>query len=356
MEVGLPDIDSGDAQEGQLLHTYSVNKNWDRAVLKPEQQDALRIADDIDAFIFKRVEEHFNIENREYEEGHEKEIYVLNNGEREIPGHCDTWRRYSGGKVIVISDRKFGRNPVTPADANYQLRTYSVAAADEWPDYEHIVVAIVQPRKSYSDRQTIAFYTREDIEAAREELLSIVDECRDVDAPLSASEEACRHCRAKLICKEFQRAMLVPTVLTPDKALSKTAREAYLAQKVAELDDAQLEKMLVALSLAGMIKPIANEEARNRITAGALENYKLSKASEKRDIVDPQRAIALLEIAGVATKEQILSFCSLPLGALEEKYREAHPGMTWSDARDKINRVLASVIEKHELAPKVLRK
>jgi hypothetical protein len=64
----------------------------------------------------------------------------------------------------------------------------------------------------------------------------------------------------------------------------------------------------------------------------------------------------LLEIAGISKTEQSLKYVTLPLGQLEEDYREANPGMTWDQARDKINKVLASVIEKRTQSAKVLRK
>jgi hypothetical protein len=150
---------------------------------------------------------------------------------------------------------------------------------------------------------------------------------------------------------------MVPVLALKGKQeLSKTAREAYLEQKVAKLTDAQLEKTIVALGLAGMVKPFVLDEARKRIRDGRLETRKLSKETEVRDIVDPQKAISLLEIAGISKTEQTLKYVTLPLGQLEEDYREANPGMTWDQARDKINRVLASVIEKRTQSAKVLRK
>ncbi len=277
-----------------------------------------------------------------------------------LTGTPDLVRLYPEQKAILVIDYKMGFRVVERADVNLQTRAYAVMSVDSYEgQWEKVFVGLTQPRLSYEERVTLAVYTAEDIESARLEIAGILKASDNPKAKLVASDEACRYCKAAkaLSCPAFNKAMTLPlSPITYDAALSKTAREAYLAQRLAEVSDDQLEKLMTAVSLAGMVKPFAWDEARKRIEAGTLTNFKLSKPSEKRDIVDPQRAIALLEMAGVATREAILSFCSVPLGKLEEAYRTAHPGLTWQDAKEKINKVLGSVIEKQELAPKVLRK
>jgi hypothetical protein len=200
-------------------------------------------------------------------------------------------------------------------------------------------------------------YDPEQIEASREEIAGILAKSAKPNAKLVAGEEQCRYCRAKLDCPAFQKTLTVPVMaMRPKQDLSVSAREAYLEKRLSELSDAQLEKFVIACSLAGMAKPLALDEARKRIAAGGFPKYKLSKPAVNREIVDPQRAIALLEIGNVATREAILAFCTIPLGKLEETYRKAHPGLTWNEAREKIGKVLASVIETTEQKPKVLKK
>jgi hypothetical protein len=361
MEMGLPDRDSEDAKEGRLLHTYSANKNLDRSTLKPEHQDVLNIADEIDESVFKSAEEQFLPKREEaydYDQGHEKEIWLLRGNKREIPGHCDTWRYYTNSKLVVISDRKFGRNPVTPADANWQLRTYSVAAADEWKDADNIVVAINQPRLSYFERCTTAFYNREDVEAARAELLSIKYDCEKPNAPLSASEEACRNCRAAtaLICPAFNQAMQVPAVITPDKALSKAAREAYLEQKLAECTDEQLEQVMLACTLAKMVDSPAKDEARKRIEAGAMPNWSVAKDSEVREVVNVRRAMSLLNLSGLDRSDTYDCVSGLSVTKLEEILRKKHPNWNAKQARDWVDFKLRSVIETQTRKGRIVKK
>jgi hypothetical protein len=361
MELGLPDRDSEDAKEGRLLHSYSANKNLDRSTLKPEHQDVLRIADEIDESVFKRAEEQFLPKREEaydYDEGHEKEIWLMRGEKREIPGHCDTWRYYTNSKLVVISDRKFGRNPVEPADANFQLRTYSVAAADEWNDAENIVVAINQPRLGYFERSTTAFYNREDVEAARNELLAIKDDCEKPNAPLSASEDACRNCRAARpeLCPAFKKAMQVPAVITPDAALSKAAREEFLQQRVAQFTDEELEKTFLALTLSRYAHDSVHDEIRKRKANGGMTNFEIAKDSEVREVVNPRRGISLLSLAGWEKSDIFDCVPKLSLTDVEAKLRKQHPNWTAKEAKDWVNFKLSSVIEKVTRKGRIIRK
>jgi hypothetical protein len=348
MQQGLPDEDTELSKKGSLLHWYDAHPELDRAFLKPSDRDLLETSKTLDDLVIQRVTDQFALQDKTFTEQREVAGKYSQDG-FEITGHPDRIRFYED--LTVIFEKKFGFLDQTPAELNKQLRVYSLIFAKD-----ESVVSMLQPRKSFDERVTIAHYTKADIESSRQEVLSILEAASKPDAPLNATEDGCRYCRAKLICSAFKATMLVPAVLTPDKALSKTAREAYLAQRLAELTDEQLEKTIVAERLAKMIHDPLYDEARKRIKAGAMKNHKLGKASEVSEIVDAQRAISLLEIAGILTKEESLAMCSMPIGSVKEKYREAHPGMTWDKARDKINRVLSSVIETHVQREKVLRR
>lgn len=356
MEYGLPETSSEFSREGVLLHNYTAHPEYDRSVLSPNLRDLLERND----ALIKVIRERIGRDLREITSHTSWTELPLSNDI--ISGQPDILEAYDGERKSVaawINDTKFGYNVVERADLNLQLRVYAVLTYDYLQPLppDKIFVSIAQPRLPYDERITVAVYDPEQIEAAREEIAAILRRAGHDRAKLVAGEEQCRYCRAKLTCPAFAKTLTVPvTALRPAQDLSKTAREAYLEKRLAELPDAGLEKVLIACSLAGMVKPLANDEARKRIAAGGLAKFKLSKPGESREIVDPQRAISLLEIGGVATREAILSFCTIPLGKLEETYRKAHPGLTWNEAREKIGKVLASVIETTEQKPKVLRK
>lgn len=353
MEAGLPEEDSEQSCEGVLLHDYSHHTEYDRAMLKPNQRDLLELADRLTVAVIERVG-NSTVPHKQFAE---KQLKMKDS---EFSGKPDLVRYYATEPFpfALVVDRKFGYAIVERAELNLQLRSYAVMSSDYTSNrLNSVYAAIVQPRAPYDERITIAQYEPEDIEASRVEITQILETAKNPKAKLVAGDEQCRYCKAKLICPAFQKTLSLPVgALKVNEELSKTAREAYFEQKLAEVSDKDLEKLMTAVSLAGMVKPFAWDEARKRITAGTLTNFRLSKPSEKRDIVDPQRAIALLEMAGVATREAILSFCSVPLGKLEEAYRTSHPGLTWQETKAKIDKVLSSVIEKQELAPKILRK
>lgn len=350
MEYGLPDEDSEQSREGTLLHDYSHHTEYDRSLLSPNQRDLLERNDTLIKILIERVSRVLNGLGVEPV----REVQLQNDL---ISGKVDLIQPFPVEVgAVFLNDTKFGYLVVERAELNLQLRAYAVLVS-EYMAAGRVFVSITQPRLSYDERITLAEYNADDIAASRLEIAEILKRSADPKAKLVPGDEQCRYCKAKLICPAFNKTLTVPVLALRGKQdLSKAAREAYLEKKLGELTDAQLEKTLVALSLAGMVKPIATDEARKRIKAGGLTTRKLSKEIEVREIVDAQRAISLLEISGMATREGILAISSFPLGKVEEAYRMANAGMTWDQARDKINKVLGSVIEKRTQKEKVLRK
>jgi hypothetical protein len=356
METGLPEEDSAQSAEGQLLHEYDANPALDRSVLRPNQQDLLKTAGELDTFVFERLGQQFGIDPHQepHETGREKELWVHRGIKAELPGHCDLWRYYPALKLLCIVDKKYGYREVTPAAANKQLRVYAVAGA-ELRDVENVVVAITQPRLPYEQRVTIANYTKADIDLARAEIFSILESSKRADAPLVAGEEQCRYCKARLHCPAFQAKVQEGMVLVPfNGAASVAKREADFAQRLAVLPDDQLDKVLVALQLADFVKEQARDEARARVAAGRLPQWSVGKASDQRKIIDPARAVSLLTLRGDLSKDEILKCCSPALGKLEETVRNKTK-CTWKEAKEAINSTLSPVIENEPKKPSLSR-
>lgn len=349
LEAGLPDEDSDQSREGVLLHSYASNPKLDRFVLKPSQRDLLEISDKLDDFIFERVREQFSVSLDEpFEEGFEKELYALPGSEFSTPGHCDLYWYWPERKLLVVIDRKFGFKVVTPAAANYQLRVYAIGGHEEW-EVENCVVAITQPRLSYSERVTMAAYDREAIIASISELDSIRKACARPDAPLVAGEEQCRYCKAKLICTAYQAKLSEGFSIVPATDGSVAKKQADASRTLAECSDVQLDKVLVFLQFAEFVKNLARDEARSRIQSGQHPDFpwKLGKESENREIVDVKRAVALLSLRGDLTKDEILACASLSIGenGLEGALRK-RKGLTWKAAKETLNATLDAVIER----------
>lgn len=341
MEEGLPEEDSEQSLEGTLLHSFDANPSLDRSKLKPGQQDLLRISGELDEFVFSRVSEQFGIAPDEpFEERLEMELVALSGTKEETPGRGDRFRYYPALKILVVIDKKFGFKEVTPAAANYQLRTYAIGGAEKW-NAGDIVVAITQPRLSYAQRCTMASYTPADIDASRIELSSIRAISRDPNAPLVAGEEQCRYCKARLLCSAF-KAKFTEVATQGIRSIST------------EMSDDQLDQVLVAIQFADFIKEQARDEARRRVEAGQLANWTLGKASEMRTVADSKRAISLLALRGIITRDDALECSSLKLGKVEEKIREKTK-CTWKAAKEMVEETIGAVIERENKKPSLTR-
>lgn len=341
MERGLPDEESEQSIEGRLLHGYDANPSLDRSVLKPYQQDLLRISEGLDNLVLERVYSQFSIgASEQYEGGREEELEVLGDeSELLLPGHTDFWRYWGGIKALLIIDKKFGYKVVTPAVANLQLRGYAMAGAQRW-DSDYVVVAVTQPRLSFDERLTLAIYSREDLARAKGELVDILDKNSDPEAPLIAGEDQCRYCKAKLICPAYSEKY--------------TRIQTRADRSIAECNDDQLDQILQAIKFAGFIEEQAKDEARRRIAAGLMTMYKLGKESEVREVADARKAKALFALRGDITDSDFLDCVSLAIGTLEEKVRK-RKGCTWKVAKEIVNETLAAVIEKKTRRPSIIR-
>lgn len=357
LEEGLPEDESEQSREGVLLHAMDANPALDRATLKPDQRDLLKLSGELEEFVFARAIERFKIGPDEpYTQGTEEELWVHKGIRAFIPGHCDKWRHYHKRGLLVIVDKKFGYIETTPAAANYQLRTYAVAGEHRWTPVSDVVVAITQPRLPYEERVTMATYTFCDIAAAKQELFAIKEASARPDAPLRAGEEQCRYCKAKMLCSAFQEKFqgglkLIPF---PSSGLSVPAREEQISQVLAAMPDEKLALVLDSLQLAGFVADPARDEARRRVASGRLPGWKLDKPKQVRDVVDPERAIALLTVSQTLSQTEVLA-CSAPsLKKLETKIREK-TDCTWKEARETIDRTLAPVLEHSEQKPALKR-
>lgn len=353
LEAGKPDLETDYAPAGRLFHRYWGNPKLDRSFLTADQRDLLELSDRLLRDVLNRLAfetDHF--------------IYVEQTIVTEkLTGTPDQVFIWPFRKAALVADLKSGWLAVERAELNLQLRGYAVLVADGYVDeppatqIDDVYVAILQPRLwSPSDRITLAHYNRDDIAQARKQIYKIIDDSLKPDAQLHAGEDQCRYCRAKLVCPAFREALALPQIAYENVAqLSKAKREAVIADRLKQLSDEQLEQLRNACKLAGYVEEPANDEARSRIEAGGFTNYTLGKPWEARAITNVRKAIALLALAGVATREEILDICTIPFKQLEESYRE-RTGATTMEARDKVNRVLASVLEREPRKPKILKK
>jgi hypothetical protein len=271
-----------------------------------------------------------------------------------IPGTPDLVIIWEREKVGLVRDSKYGYAAVEKAELNLQLRVYALCVWDNF-DLREIYVAITQPKNPRSEWITLAKYTEGDIELAREHVNEIMAASAQENAPLHAGEW-CRFCRAKLVCPEFRKLAQSGLVvfdgeLPPE--LSKAAALARIEKRLAECSDEQLGAMHRSAALIQMIREPMNDEIRRRIEAGKMDGYSLGKEIEVRMIANVKRAISLLTLSKIATKDQLLEIAELSIGPIEEQYRK-DTGCTWKEARDRVNKVLQAAMELEKRKPRII--
>jgi hypothetical protein len=369
LETGLTDEDSHDARVGRLFHKYWTNPQFDRTFLTDDERDILELSDRLlldvlNRLAFEVIHEPstragFNQkrhDDRQFQPSYHVEQTITTNDGR-LTGTPDSVYVWPRRKSALVNDLKSGFAVVERAELNLQLRGYAVLVFDAYDSPDNIYVSILQPRLwSPSERITMAHYIVDDIKRSRDEINAIIDASEQPDAPLRAGEDQCRFCRAKLMCPAFREAMALPVAaFETEQELSKAKREAVIEQRIKGCSDTELERVLEACKLASFVDESVRNEARTRIERGAFTNYTLGKASEVRTITNIRKAIPMLDLAHVATRDQILDICTISLEKLQNTYRAKYGG-TFQNARDKVNRVLNSVIAREPRKPRILKK
>lgn len=342
LEKDLPDIKSKESEQGDRLHIYSAHQEYERQLLSPEEQDLLRVADQLEAKAFDAI----GLVG-EYEE--QREIH-LDNGV--ISGHPDLMRTYPQHQVSVITDRKFGWAPVERADVNLQMRVYAVLAPTDL-----VYVSILQPRAPFADRVTVAKYNAAGRAASRDQIASILKATEDPEAPLVAGEEQCRFCRARATCPALREAVTKELVVFDDLTdeLSKPAKIARIEARLAMANDEQLGQLYNACALARVVNDPLGDEMRRRIAAGQMKGFSVGAEFDVRLITDARAAVSLLVLGDILPRDEAMKHCKLDVGPVEEAYRK-RTKVTAKQARADINKALESVIDKEPRRGRILRK
>jgi CRISPR/Cas system-associated exonuclease Cas4 (RecB family) len=349
LEKGLSDLNTSDAARGRLFHKYWSNPNYERALLTPDERELLETSDRLLADVLGVL--NFEAQTEFYVE---QTISTLDGRLTGTPDRVYIWQQR---RSALVADLKSGFAVVERAELNLQLRGYAVLVTDGDRSVDRVYVSILQPRLWLpSDRVTLAQYDLSDIVKARKQIDEIIDRTEDPKAPLVAGEDQCRYCKAKLICPAFRKALRMPLAkFKTDAELSKAKRDAEIAKRIKRCSDTQLEKLYEAVRVARVVDDAVITECRDRIKAGHFTNFVLGKDYDARSISNVRKAISMLALSGIASREEIIDLCTLSLRTVEDKYR-SRKGGTWKQARDKIDRVLKSVIAREPRDPKILPK
>lgn len=229
------------------------------------------------------------------------------------------------GPIGLVDDYKSGYGDQDSAEANHQIRTNIVLAAEKNPGIETWFGAIIQPLVT-TEPQAVR-YERPDVAAAKVELLGMLDRIREPGAKLMAGPQ-CRWCPAIMKCP---------------------AAKALL--QVFGLIDANAEGEVLAgyLVLAKAAKPIIKrleDQAKKLIKDGpGVPGWQLGKPQNMRIITDPFAAFKMLADAGLIDRELFLRDCvSVKLGDLESAVAQFGK-LKAKEAKESVNAHLAGLIE-----------
>lgn len=322
LETGLPDQKSDVATEGDMLHANVGKLTKDK--LASERTYCVEFCEKTEAELIRKL---FGEDKPKIL----REVELTLNGE--VFGHADViavWK----GKAMCL-DWKFGRIAVDPAEANYQLRAYALMVADTY-GCDSVVVGIVQPRLSGDERVSLASYSQGDFVKAADEIDAIRAACKAPDAPLHATIEGCRYCRAKATCPEMVKQVDEIALQSPATITSMNAADLYNRAKI-------VEKHVDAIKSAVFLL-VQNAEAQNIHVPG----ISLKLGQNRRTIKDPVKAFQAL--SAHITPEAFAACCAVKVGELSEAHKTA-TGLKGKAAKESFETALAGLIEEKRTDP-----
>ena len=272
------------------------------------------------------------------------------------------------GRRAIIGDYKMLFGDHVSAPYNLQLRALAVAVDVAWQEsgtaFEEIRVAIVQPLRG---APSVAVYTREDLDAAREEIFGYVAAAYRSAPPVIVGERQCKYCTAMGHCPATRQA------------LAKVATQPLYFESV---DDAQLleyyDSAGVAAKMIGMIKAETKRRLRQHLedgtTSALAEELALKDVQGRREVTDSEEVYRRLvegvegEVQGLGAKagDVFAPSVTVSLTKLEKAWRSAHPMGVTSTGRPKyithnlakieIEKLTAGLVKRSEREPDVIRR
>lgn len=322
-ERGLPESSGDDAVEGTFLHSLLEDPKASRKECDPEQLEAVEWCEEQceKAALQNGFDPtDFTAEDRLW--AHDGKLDPMYSGQFD--------RLYISGKRALAPDFKFGRLPVAEATNNLQMRTTAVLLFDNL-DIDELIVGILQPRLN---KTSFAVYDRKSYEMAKSEILGYIENGAHPDAPRIPNVDACRYCKAKVLCPEYNKVLHVFTDM-PLITLSP-------------------EHLAMALERIELLKPLqkAIEAAAKAMLSEGTEipGWELGKPREIRKISDPELALQrMLELDDIS-QEDVLAIVKLGIGDTEKLVHKA-TGLKGKALKERTGELLKDLIKSTESAP-----
>lgn len=261
-----------DATTGNNVHAYLAGKS------DPLTDDEQATADACQRKETELIERHLMYVEQSYRE---QRLYLRDcGGSFVFSGKLDALFRR--GDIGLLVDYKTGRNEVTDATGNMQLRALVVLTALTY-GLTRVVVAIIQPW--VTPQTSVCVYDQDDLERAELEMRAVLANAADPNAPRVPGEQQCRYCRAKSRCPE---AIAYASQLPDVRGIGLPA-----------LDAETLGALLDRCSMAEHMIDAIRNESKARLRDGLpVPGWTLKPGNERETIVklDEVYALSLIHI------------------------------------------------------------
>lgn len=236
------------------------------------------------------------------------------------------------GRALVI-DYKTGRNKVSAAEENLQLRALAVLVHDMLGTSD-ITVAIIQP---LAGPPTVCWYSGSDIDQSSIEINALMRQVTLADQPRIPSAESCKYCRAKAICAEAREAALAPPLRNQPLDLTPDAIAATLTHET-------LSEFLRKAPQAEAVIDACRAEARRRIEAGdTIPGWRLKPGATRETITRPDMVFdRFLALGG--TQDQFMPAVTIAKGKIKDALKAA-TGTKGRELEAKMDALLFECVE-----------
>lgn len=301
-----PEAPSDEAQMGTKLHKAmagEVVSDLSPADVEMLEWTKLRL---------ESIRAELGLSQDQLQETHVERKFTYNlTMENVVEGTPDLVEVYGQPMAALIVEFKFGFLDVEEAPDNIQLAAQAVILGRSLAST--VYVCVIEPRMR---RHTIAKYSWREVRDVESVIADIMHEAKRFDAPLKASEAACRYCKAKGICPAYRQTMDLTPAGMPVDAFRRS---------LGALDVERLEEVMAAIKFANLIEPEAKAIVAERVRLGIMPGWEMENNGSTRTVED---VVTLFERINSRfpdiTPSDFMQAMKPVLGSLETMiYREA---------------------------------
>lgn len=331
------DVSSKDAEMGTNIAAVMAGEASVDSLSESEHSIYLRLRrqrDEIVAAVFGEAVPVVSVEQRLWlKDEHGKNVFS---------GRYD----YCGkvGSHALIIDEKSGRNEVTSAESNMQLRSLAVLV---WKSDSSIMRVTVAINHAWSDGNfTLCDYDVDDLLASEDELWAYLETAKGLNAPLRAGKH-CDYCKAAGGCPKATSEALA---IISNTGLVKE----HISEQVTLMSAEQISAFLDRVKFAKDVIEAVETEAKHRLAAGtSLGDWTLHEGRKIEKVTDPTGVFNNALLLGVTT-EQFMRAVTVKKGELENVLKEA-TGKKGKELKELVESALNGCTEVGQSAPYLVK-